>query len=155
MVVNTGCFTTKELGRVPADRRLYINYYYVYYCAYYQDHSMILLKRRYIPFHYTIIFPVHQVKTKKKRLTEVSRSRKHIILLHPLFCSFPDGRSGLPPCGEAPQQRPPAPDAIFRDFLFYDSSACWRRGRCTVRVCRNDAAVMLDDDRKKGVLSYR
>ncbi|MCR4643813.1 MAG: hypothetical protein K5695_00185 [Oscillospiraceae bacterium] len=34
------------------------------------------------------------------RLTEVSRSRKHIILLHPLFCSFPDGHSGLPPCGE-------------------------------------------------------
>ena len=66
MVVNTGCFTTKELGRVPADRRLYINYYYVYYCAYYQDHSMILLKRRYIPFHYTIILPIHQVKKDKK-----------------------------------------------------------------------------------------
>ena len=32
------------------------------------------------------------------------------ILLLSLFCSSPDGRSGVPPCGEAPKQRPPAPD---------------------------------------------
>ncbi len=43
----------------------------------------------------------------------MSRSRKHIILLHPLFCSFPVGRSGLPPCVEAPQQHPPTPDGVY------------------------------------------
>lgn len=43
----------------------------------------------------------------------MSRNRKYIILLHHLFGSFPDGRSGVPPCGGAPQQHPPAPDGVY------------------------------------------
>lgn len=38
-------------------------------------------------------------------------SRKCIRLLLLLFCPVRDGRSEVPPFGEAPQQRPPAPDA--------------------------------------------
>ena len=51
------------------------------------------------------------------------------ILLHPLFCSSPDGCSGLLPCGGAPQQRPPAPDAKEHDSGKFLKNGAAARGR--------------------------
>ena len=63
MVVNTVCFTTKELARIAETAGSSKAITTTVTTA---IHSRLLLMNQYIPFHYTIILPIHQVKTGKK-----------------------------------------------------------------------------------------
>ena len=63
MVVNTGCFTTKELARIAETAGSCKAITTTFTTA---IHSRLLLMNQYIPFYYTIILPIHQDRLLKK-----------------------------------------------------------------------------------------